>query len=803
MKKTITAFYIFFLSIGFAFAQNIDSTILKYASEYGQERTYLHYDKASYAPGETIWFKAYLMEGLYPAFASKAFYADWTDDKGNLLYHTVSPLQGATTNGQFDIPADYKGKFIHVKAYTKWMLNFDSAFIYERDIRILSKSTTSLISATATVPTISFFPEGGDAIEGIKNKIAFKVHDQWGRPVNIKGVIKNNQGNLIDSLRIMHDGMGYFFLLPKPGESFIAKWSVKTSLEKDEKGVEYSTALPVIKPAGITLQITLSGNKRNFSVTANPATATALGKIHLIGTMNQYQAFKVTKDISGGNVQGTIPVQDLVSGILTITVFDAAWNPLAERITYVNNEEYRFTAEMNVRHWGLNKRARNEIEISVPDSLSANFSVAVTDAGIDRDSSNTIISHMLLSSDIKGQIYNPSYYFSDNSDQITQHLDLVMLTHGWRRFKWGDVVKGKMPQISFPKDTAYLTLSGKIYGVTPAQLRDKPHIILVMSQKGRIGGEGNKILFTSIETDGTFADPTTILFDTSNIYYQLSKGIKDATVKFMESKLPPYRNRISATGSFYNQVGDTTGYSRHFQISDEMTRLLQQYEGKVLENVTLKAKTKTPLQVLDEKYASGLFGGGDGYQFDLVNDKLASSSPSIFTYLQSKVPGLNINVAGASPDLQWRGGTPLLFLDEVPADADFLSTININDVAYIKVFRPPFYGGAGGGAGAIAVYTRRGNDVTPVPGKGLSTNSVSGYSLIRQFYSPNYSSFSAANDRKDLRTTLYWNPQVITSPQKNKAVLVFYNNDVTKAFRVILEGMTKDGRLTRIEQIME
>ena len=124
-------------------------------------------------------------------------------------------------------------------------------------------------------------------------------------------------------------------------------------------------------------------------------------------------------------------------------------------------------------------------------------------------------------------------------------------------------------------------------------------------------------------------------------------------------------------------------------------------------------------------------------------------------------------------------------------------------MAYIKVIRPPFYGAGGGSAGAIAIYTRRGDDAKNVPGTGLANNKVNGYSLSRQFYSPNYSSFSAANERKDLRTTLYWNPQVITTAVKNKTIISFYNNDVAKTFRVIIEGMTKDGRLTRLEQIME
>jgi hypothetical protein len=137
------------------------------------------------------------------------------------------------------------------------------------------------------------------------------------------------------------------------------------------------------------------------------------------------------------------------------------------------------------------------------------------------------------------------------------------------------------------------------------------------------------------------------------------------------------------------------------------------------------------------------------------------------------------------------------------SDAGMISSIPVSDVAYIKVMRPPFMGSSNGGNGAIAIYTRRGDDSKPAPGGGLDNNTVSGYTAMRQFYSPNYSSFITENEKRDIRTTLYWNPKVITTHENNKVTLTFYNNDVAKAFRVVIEGMTKDGRLAHLENIME
>ncbi len=794
MRQIISLASIFLLLFLNTDAQNIDSTIEKYGNDFGQEKAYLHYDKSTYATGETIWYKAYLMNGLYAADESKTFYVDWSNDKGKLMSHSIIPIVYATAAGQFDIPADYSGKYIHVKAYTKWMLNFDTAFLYNKDIRIISKTNTTTSAKTAVIPYLQFFPEGGDAVEGVTNKIVFKANDQWGRPMKIKGIIENNKGVKIDSLRTIHDGMGYFYIFPQPGESFTAKW-------KDQKGTEHISELPAIKHTGVSMQVGISENKRSFIVNAASDVAPALGDIHVIGTMNQHEIFKLTKNISSGVIKGIIPTENLPTGILTVTVFDGQWVPLAERITYINNQEYLFNAEFNVEHWGLNKRARDEISITVPDSLAATFSVAVTDNNIDADTSDNIISHLLLTGDLRGQVYNPVYYFSNNSDTMSQQLDLVMLTHGWRRFKWEDVTVGKLPKIIYPKDTSYLTLSGKIYGAIPSQLRDAGSIVVLMRQEKK----ENKMAVIPIEPNGTFTDPSIILFDTVNVYYQLpkSKGLGDASVQFMQNRLPPFSTNTAATGFYNNQGSDTAGNSRHLELADQEKQLANFYKAKVLEDVVVKARIKKPLDVLDEKYTSGLFSGGDAYQFDLLDDPSAVGAISIFNYLQGRVPGLQITT-GTPTSLQWRGGTPQIYLDEMPADADMISSLSITDVAYVKVLRPPFFGGTGGGAsGAIAIYTKKGNDRPNEPGKGLSNNSVRGYTTMREFYSPNYGTFNENDNKKDVRTTLYWNPQVITNHTNNKVTVSFYNNDISHAFRVIIEGMASDGRLVHLENIME
>jgi hypothetical protein len=775
--------------------QSLDSTLSKLSTNYQPEKVYLQYDKSSYYAGETIWFKAYLMDGLLPASESKNLYVDWIADNGTVLSHTVSPVIDGGTNGQFEVPAEYNSNFIHVRAYTRWMLNFDTAFLYSKDIHILPKDPVTTKNTISIVPSIQFFPEGGDIAAGVNNRIAFKANDQYGRPIKVKGKLLDNKGTTIQTFSSIHDGMGSFSFTPQTGFSYTVKWT-------DEKNAEHSSELPQIKSSDISMQIAVDGKRRVVVVNASSQLPANLQLLHLVGTMNQTLIFKNDISLTENNsIKRIIPTQELPSGILTFTLFDNNWNAIAERVSFVNNNDYSFQPQMEVQRWGLSPRKRNEIEIKIPDSLQdANLSISVTDAAIEKDTADNIISHLLLASEIKGKVYNPAYYFSNNSDSVAQYLDLVMLTNGWRRFKWEDVVKGKLPAITYPKDTSYLTLSGKVFGVARNQLSGKESIALIVKDTS-----GSKMLVMGINPDGTFGDPNLVLFDTLKVYYSLkSKFLTQAEAKFMVDRLPaPNYSAFSKNFIYSNKIYDTTGISHHSLLASKSLELMDIERGHIMKTVVIKTTKKPTVQVMDEKYTSGLFKGGDGYQFDLVNDPLAGSYMDVFSYLQGKVAGLQINTSTNPPSLSWRGGAPAVYLDEMQTDMSMISGVPVTDIAYIKVLRPPFMGGFGGGNGAIAIYTRKGGDQTVSKGGGLSSNTVAGYTPIKQFYSPNYDRFDPRNDHVDIRTTLYWNPLLSTNEKNITIKLNFYNNDVTKSFRVVIEGITKDGFLTHYEQIME
>ncbi|MEX6688612.1 hypothetical protein QTN47_13950 [Danxiaibacter flavus] len=783
----------------FAKAQTaLDTAMARYGSDYLQERVYIQFDKGLYSPGETIWFKAYLMAGIENSEISKSFYIDWTDADGNLIQHTSSPIIESSARGQLDIPAGYTGKIINARAYTKWMLNFDTAFLFNKAIRIAPKKASAGTAQPVKFKSlIQFFPEGGDLIEGISSKVAFKATNEIGEPVKAKGTIVSSKGETVGKFASVHDGMGVFTLEPAAGVTYKAKWT-------DDANNAYETPLPAAKTFGATVAIIPSQGKANFLIKRSENVPAALKQLHIIATTYQQLVYKANVRLEETSaIGGSIPTAQLPSGILQVTLFDDSYTPVAERICFVNNNDAIFKPNVDFYSLNLGKRGKNTLEIDLPDTVAANLSVAVTDAGIAADSSNNLVSHLLLGSELKGYIHNPWYYFSSDNDTVRNNLDYVMLTNGWRRFKWGELAKGILPQIKYPADTAYAELGGKVFGATPMQMRESGDLFAIVQGKD----SSTQMLTFPIAKDGSFKQPGFVFFDSLKIHYQFGKarGLESAVEVRFTSGLLTTPGKVSLNKSlFAYMLNDTTGNARAKYFADEQARLEKLLQGTTLEGVTVKSRTKSPQQVLDEKYTSGLFSGGNSTSFDVANDIAAQGQMNIFTYLQGRVAGLQITGAPSNTSLMWRGGAPDVYLDEMKVDVQQLQNIPMPDVAYVKAFTPPFFGSFGGGSnGAIAVYTRKGGDVKQAPGKGLPTKIVWGYSTMKEFYSPNYETFDERNEHSDVRSTLYWNPYVLTTQENHKIRLTFYNNDITEKYRVIVEGVTKDGKLTHIEQVYE
>jgi hypothetical protein len=690
---------------------------------------------------------------------------------------------------------------LYVRAYTAWMMNFDSSFYYLKPIRIIGTTQAKADKPKEPQYSLQFFPEGGSLVQGIESRVAFKAVDDQGFPIPVKGDIIDSKQQKIASFSDMHDGMGFFPLLPLAGETYKASW-------KDKKGVQHETALPAAKDNGIVLTVDNTGNNISYTISRSETLPPDQRVFQVVAHVQQTTVYGARINLSArSRVTAPIPTEELPDGIVHITLFSETNRPLAERIVFINRNNYYFITDIHTREKNFTKKGKTVLQIDVGDTLLTSLSVAVTDAGNTaalREEEN-IFSHILLSSDIKGYIYNPAYYFSSTADSVLKHMDLVMMTHGWRRFKWDDVIAGRWPVIkNYPQP--YVTVKGQILGLLAGDLVGKD-LSMILETKSK----STQFLTVPVTTKGEFSVDNLIFYDTAKLYYQINndKGKRltsTASFNFRNSFINfPGKPLAGLLPQLKAVVPDSVALKKNEQLAKlKKDEFIEGQKVKVLEGVEVTSRQKSSAQKMDEEYTSGFFSGGDGYTFIIGDDPNGASYRTVLDYLQGKVAGLQVSSTGpGGGSLSWRGGTPSLFVNETNADVSLIQSTPMTDVAMIKVFRPPFFGAMGGGAGgAIAVYTKKGGASNSAV-KGLDFVSVNGYSIMREFYSPDYSLPNADLAKSDFRTTLYWNPYMVFDKQTRRVMIPFYNNDTGKRIRVVIEGVNEEGKMTREEKFFE
>lgn len=809
MPKLILYFLLSTLFPLSAFAQNfkLESQLSGFAERQTSEKIYIQYDRSVYKPGETIWFKAYLMTANRPSQTSRNFYIDWANDSGNIIAHHCYPIANGATHGQFEIPEAYRGKVLHVQAYTTRMLNFDSSFLYRKTIKISGSQAIQARVRVISNDTLCFFPEGGSLVTGLRNKIAFKAVNIFQTPVKISGYIQNSSGQRVDSFHSMHDGMGYFYLQPSEGESYHAIW-------KDETGTMRTTPLPVAAVTGVNLQISSKNKTSIFEVRRTENSGEDFRHLHIVITQDQALIYEADINLSNQlYVKGSIPISALPSGILRFTLFNKGWLPIAERICFINNGSYQYMPDLHIDSVSFKPGGLNVLTMTCPDSLQANLSLAVTDIKVDPDSAHNIISGLLLSSELKDIIHNPAYYFRDSSRQRQQYLDLVMLTNGWRRYHWDQIFSGKYPPPKYPIDSSYLYFSGKITNASSAfkkAIADtaREHLILIALRP--LHDTLSSFLTLRVDSAGHFGKPGLLLFDSLQVSYQFSDkkmNFRSFNMAFIPSRL----NRPIAMN-----IRPALDPSNYPGVADDPSRFRSTppAEGAVqLKPVEIKAKAKTRAELLEEKYTTSLFKGVYGYNVDVEDDKKAELSLNILDYLQLKVPGLKIKPTGnafAPPFLEWTGirsyppgfgyVPPQLYLNEFPVSAEFIVRVPVSDIAYVKAFVPPFGMDRGG---AIAVYTNTAKDYygRHAP-SAIERQIVVGYNVIKEFYASPYNRIDE-DSASAKEATLYWNPIILLSAKKRQAKIRFYNTNGADGFRILIEGFTETGKLVHLERTIK
>ncbi|RYU87348.1 hypothetical protein EWM62_16695 [Mucilaginibacter terrigena] len=769
--------------------QNIGRLVNYQLQHYPHEKIYIHYDKSSYVSGDTVWFKAYLFTGSQRSRAGKNFYMELLDENGKLLNRLTAPIFESTASGNMVLPTDTAIHAIYCRAYTEAMLKSDSSFVYMKQLSVVNLIKLPPVNAPA--PVIHFLPEGGDWINGLPCLMAFKVTDANGMPVTAGGVIRNN-GNVVAEFSTVHDGMGTFVMIPQPNQAYTAIW-------KTADGTEHTTPLPPAKPGGISLHIADVAEGKKYLIFRTGNAAGADKQLTLVAHCSGNIAYMVKIDLSGAEMaNGVIPVKDIPSGILNITVFDKNSAPVAERITFVNNHDYSFKADTVFTSINKQNRRLNQITLSVKDSIRSNYSVSVTDADVDTPLANrdNIITHLLLTGDLRGKIVNPYYYFTDTTPKAAQELDLVMLTHGWRKYNWGTDTTQKLTD-TIP-DHRFLSISGKVSGIKANGFKTGTYATIFVETPDK----STVMLPLQVSENAGFFRDGLIYYGDAKLYF-----------KFQDKNLASDKVKLSVDNGlvkkyiypFIKPAPDTAlaAGTQPVQLSQRVQEyMLQLKNTRQLKEVSISGKAVTKNEKVDKVYTSGVFKDGISTNILVGDDPKATNYVSLFQYLQGKVPGMTIsNPLGNEPSVLWRNDGVAFFLNNFASSAGDIRNTPMMDIDYIKIYDPSMGGAFGAFGGVISVYTKRGKGFV-YNDKNNKTLPLAGYTPVTDFFSPDYATAVTVTGKPDLRTTLYWEPNIILDKEKQEHLIKFYNNDISRRFKIVIEGMNFDGKLVHLEKIL-
>ncbi|HEX8024269.1 MAG TPA: hypothetical protein VF500_30240, partial [Mucilaginibacter sp.] len=565
--------YLILACFAFSFAQlyaQTDSSFLgktsnllnRQLSSNPTEKVYLHLDRPSYNLGDTIWFKAYTVSGAdhKPSEISGILHVELISPVDSVLKRINLQLDAGVTWGDFTIASSYGAGTYRIRAYTNWMRNKHYPAFYDQKVRIGKLALlTEEANKNIINPDVQFFPEGGQLVNGLRSKVAIKAVNKSGAGEDVSGIITDNEGNEVADFNTQHLGMGIFALTPQTGKTYKAQI-------KDSQGHTFGADLPKAQNDGFVLTV----NNRmadSINIKVNSASATFAAKQHakyyLIGETNGQIYYATSFNLDEPTYIMRINKRRFPSGIYRFTLFSQDGEPLNERIAFISkNDTLKLTADLpGQKFMPRQKVAINLLAVDNNNNpASGSFSVAVINesrVGVNEDEESTILNNLLLTSELKGYIEKPNYYFINITDQKRDDLDMLMLTQGYRSFEWKQLLNNKPLVTTYPAEQT-LQLEGSIK--TPG---GKP---LPMGKVSLFASRENFYRDTTADINGNFKFTNVEISDTAKIVVQARKQnngknvsifVKQPDFAKVEKRSNYKQADAVSAGTFGQQLNDT------------------------------------------------------------------------------------------------------------------------------------------------------------------------------------------------------------------------------------------------------
>ena len=804
MKNLLTVSLVLLFVVSQLAAQKFEAALNKLAVDQPQ-KIYIHYDKEYYVAGETIFFKAYLFSDGKPSGVSNNLYLQFTNDKGEVVSIKSFPVNGAVAKGSIDVPDSLPQGNYYLRAITPAMLDYEEAFIYKKNIFVFKPSAASSnVKTAAQNVSLQFFPESGHLVDGILTVVGFKAVDQWGTPVETNGIIRTEEGTTIASFKTFHDGIGKVPFKPQAGKKYIA------DVETDAGKRTYQ--LPEVKVSGINLKIQdekmQDGTRgKKFQLSRSEKDKALFETVVLVAEINNHLVYETEIAFEDyPSVIGHLVTDSLPSGILHFTVFNKDGMPLAERLTFVDNQEYVSNATLAEIKMSVEKRAENTIELNFPEAIQRSCSVSITDAsGGSFNDDDNIWSRLLLTSDLKGYVFNPAWYFANRNDTTKQAIDNLLLTHGWSRYNWTNILAGQHPE-NKNNEQPFIAISGRVMDEKNKEALVNGRLSIYLEAED----SSTQNYEIPVDAAGNFNLDSLLFFGKAKLFYAYtdSKGksrqalviVNDSPFAKGMSATPPGMPENVMAKDVNNTLAKQEVNIRYGYVKSRLDEI------KELERVTVHAvSNKQPIDIVNEKYTTGVFRSLGKVNIDNINQPANDKSMNAVDYIKNRIQQIEIQGGGIVnrknmsliSGQKWAVG---IFIDEAPASILQLRLLRADDLALVKFYEAGFVGvGSSFPGGALAVYTKERSNEDEKPDK-LSFIEYKGYSIAKEFYTPDYSSKETKQVLTDNRTTLYWNPDVYTDTETKSVKLNFFNNDFSKKFKIVVEGFDAAGKLIHVEK---
>lgn len=793
-------------------SQKYDSLLAKRQDQFKEEKVAVHLNKDAYQPGEIIWFKAYVFSGNFPSRISEVLHIDLLDSIGGLIKSQQLPMVYSTAAGSLKIPDAYLGR-LWIRAYTKWMLNFDLDFVYWKPLSVNFSSSPNIpftFDASAkrvlnSKSDIDIFPEGGKLVEGISTKCVVKCSNANGtEPIEFYGDLINQRDSVLQHFSSIHDGMGMIEFSPVKGDVYRVRLG--------NSGSTVTKQVPV-SATGISIKIHRDKEKILYKIQLKNEVA-GPAKLSIIAQMNNFLLYR--KNIlleSGGVAEGSLDTKGFPPGIIQFVVINPDEKNFAERLVFSNSDMPKTSLDLKLLSTaGPNGTVTKKVRLGTKDTIPSNFSFSISEEPLSAvEARDNIYSQLLLTSDFKGYIHYPSFYFS-GKDSCDYLLDMLLLTKKWERFRWEDLVSGNFPAIKFFPEKS-ITFAGKIESV---RLKSGNNVqinaILQTKDLKKIFAE------STVYDDGRFEINNLRFFDSAQLYLSVRINGKDLDSKFFDIDV---KDSLLSSVLYRLQIPilDFPKFETPYitdQNSLAYAELLNQKkpsEGIVLDTVIVSGVVKTKREQLNEEYTSGAFSDlGRGQIIIPDEDPSFLSALTVLDYLNGRISGMQVDVNASEDAVVWRGHPTAIFVNEIsqtsttldgsPAggtdkyftvqDATYIKNIPVREVALIKIFPPPFVVANGNGAGGcIAIYLRK-----PAPyGKNRAQKvyGLTGFAKSWEGYS-DLPTISNMLDRPNSKYN-YWNPMVIFNRPGEEFFLDFIDKANQKIKSLLIMGCNEDGNI--------